>query len=1244
MANQNFDPNYNIQNRELRVFVSSTFDDMKEDERKYLVDTVFPAIKNECKDRGVYFIPYDLRWGITEEQKKNGQVVDVCLTAIKKCKPFFIGLLGERYGTKPNPDDLINNSNLKIKFPFLEENFKNELSLTDIEMQYGVLREPKPMYAVFGIRSKDFRPKTPNSNSVNDNSSSDENKLEKLKDAVRRYAQQKQNQLEYDSVEDMGDIVKSFFIEVIDKLFHEKPSRYERLMVQQDSFKRQKTFLYMPRVKDYEYIDNFVSGSEQVLTITGKPGNGKSALVANWMETRKDDLDFVYCFVGVSKQSDNPANILKLLIAQLDPNARDEYFGDDQSSKLERDSEKKPQSQNERSKSDLEKLCERFQNAVTKRQKKNPNKRLVLIIDGINQIPDYLGFKELFWIPQLLECKAIFTTRENDVTMESLSQRGSGTMVVAPLTLEQRKGIISGYLKERSRKLTEEQINRIAVDKESESPVVLQTLLDELCYLGEYTELDNQIDSYIETNSEKDFFDRVLKRLEECYDQSKVSKLLTTLSAARSGLSDEELLGVANYREGVSEPSKDANADTEDCTLFNWNQIVFSLDSHFIVRGGRNCFSHDIIKDAAEKRYETEINKFRRQIVGYMKDNENVTPRRKCEEAPWQLYNLQDWEGLKKFLLDYENFYYMCESFSSDLEQYWRELRKNGYSLEEYFNNDLVVSKAPASEQVKFYFNISNFSESFGDFEMAKVGFEKALEIHQKNKESQIQNKDQIQYEADLATIQNRLGNIYFRLNERQQAEKAYRDACRIFKRLNQKCSDRYEIDQAIVQSNLAYLHLGDGRHAQSDQELSDSFNTFKRNNIYNRIDIDPQIRYFSTMPLLNRGVLNLQKGDRVSESIDDFKEVLRILKEINKSGEYDGDIAKAQVNLGIAYLTLDNHKEAKPYLDAAFGIYSRLVDEKPDVYKNEMLRTLVSKGNFNEEMGLFPDAISDVTKALNYVQDDEQRASFHDWLGNLFIKNKSFSEAEDNYTKALDIYRQLAVENPDVFKPLVLAILKNIAICQLGQEHYSDAEKNLLEALQLSQDDDDIAYAKALLGNLYLKTERYSEAEVNYKEALDICRQLADKNPDGYKPAVSGFLLDLAGLHLQLKRNSEAQAELNEALAICRSMNESENSLLYSGEFLFTLAHIYKEGLHDYSLSKQLLQDSLAAFKKLNELHPGEFENHISEVKKALYELDEENNCFFKFGFKLGNFLASIVSYIIRFIKNVFRGFSSHK
>ena len=42
----------------------------------------------------------DLRWGITDEQK--GEVLPICLAEIERCRPYFIGLLGERYGWVPD--------------------------------------------------------------------------------------------------------------------------------------------------------------------------------------------------------------------------------------------------------------------------------------------------------------------------------------------------------------------------------------------------------------------------------------------------------------------------------------------------------------------------------------------------------------------------------------------------------------------------------------------------------------------------------------------------------------------------------------------------------------------------------------------------------------------------------------------------------------------------------------------------------------------------------------------------------------------------------------------------------------------------------------------------------------------------------------------------------------------------------------------------------------------------------------
>ena len=47
--------------------------------------------------------------GITDEQTAEGQVLPICLEEIRRCRPYFIGLLGERYGWVPDeiPAELI---------------------------------------------------------------------------------------------------------------------------------------------------------------------------------------------------------------------------------------------------------------------------------------------------------------------------------------------------------------------------------------------------------------------------------------------------------------------------------------------------------------------------------------------------------------------------------------------------------------------------------------------------------------------------------------------------------------------------------------------------------------------------------------------------------------------------------------------------------------------------------------------------------------------------------------------------------------------------------------------------------------------------------------------------------------------------------------------------------------------------------------------------------------------------------
>lgn len=83
--------------RRIRVFISSTFRNMQA-ERELLVKKVFPELRRLCSERFVTFTEVDLQWGITEEQAAEGRVLPTCLEEIHDCRPYFIGLLGERYG------------------------------------------------------------------------------------------------------------------------------------------------------------------------------------------------------------------------------------------------------------------------------------------------------------------------------------------------------------------------------------------------------------------------------------------------------------------------------------------------------------------------------------------------------------------------------------------------------------------------------------------------------------------------------------------------------------------------------------------------------------------------------------------------------------------------------------------------------------------------------------------------------------------------------------------------------------------------------------------------------------------------------------------------------------------------------------------------------------------------------------------------------------------------------------------
>ena len=128
---------------EIRIFLSSTFCDLQE-ERSVIVNKVAAALNKRYYDRGIKITIVDLRWGVTEEAARNGKVIEVCMREIQKSRPYFAAILGGRYGWQPGEDDVRRNQSLCSEFPNILEDIREERSITEMEIQYAFLKAGRP--------------------------------------------------------------------------------------------------------------------------------------------------------------------------------------------------------------------------------------------------------------------------------------------------------------------------------------------------------------------------------------------------------------------------------------------------------------------------------------------------------------------------------------------------------------------------------------------------------------------------------------------------------------------------------------------------------------------------------------------------------------------------------------------------------------------------------------------------------------------------------------------------------------------------------------------------------------------------------------------------------------------------------------------------------------------------------------------------------------------------------------------
>ncbi len=121
-------------------------------ERDHLKNIVFPKIEEELRKKRIRLETVDLRWGVdntsVKEEERENTVLKVCLEEIERCKPFFIGLLGDRYGWVPAEERMEDaTKGMKMLLP------NKSKSVTALEIEFGVLASTEQLNrSVFYIR------------------------------------------------------------------------------------------------------------------------------------------------------------------------------------------------------------------------------------------------------------------------------------------------------------------------------------------------------------------------------------------------------------------------------------------------------------------------------------------------------------------------------------------------------------------------------------------------------------------------------------------------------------------------------------------------------------------------------------------------------------------------------------------------------------------------------------------------------------------------------------------------------------------------------------------------------------------------------------------------------------------------------------------------------------------------------------------------------------------------------------
>jgi tetratricopeptide (TPR) repeat protein len=637
-------------NRQIRVFISSTFTDMQR-EREVLIKQIFPQIRTLCRQREVEFREVDLRWGVTEEAKLDA-AVQICLQEINQCHPFFIGLLGERYGKVHPPEKFQALHEVHSQLAWLK-GYPDQSSVTDLEIQQAVFQSGVPVEELAKTMHFYFRdPKSADSVKYREEENSPGwGKLRQLKAKICASGLPV---TEYFNSAELSKLVLEHLTQVINRLFPEgsQPTRLEKEAWEHEAFARSRTLAYIPRRADFQRLEEHVASEEALpLVIVGESGIGKSALLANWAldyRQRQPQAKVIFHFIGSSPYSTDVVTMLKRIMGEL----KQHY----------------PLALSQEIPAAPEEVVKQLPLWLASA---GPG-RTILILDGLNQLSG--DGQSLTWLPEFIPAhiRLLVSTLPEKVDRPQWSH-----FEVTALSEEERLQLIPTFLGVWSKALSPGRVKAIATAPQTANPLYLRVLLEELRVFGSHDQLKPKIDDYLAASSVTALYQKVLRRLEEDYGEELVQRAFRLLWAARRGITESELLEMLPVSITTS-----------------WPYLYLAVQEALVNRGGVLNFFHDYLRQAVEGSYLATVEAQQEAhlaLADYF-EKQPLTAR-VADEWPWQLAQAKAWERLKGCISGLSMFMVLYGNGKEyELLSYWVKVGGTQLMAEVYLNqyNSLV--------------------------------------------------------------------------------------------------------------------------------------------------------------------------------------------------------------------------------------------------------------------------------------------------------------------------------------------------------------------------------------------------------------------------------------------------------------------------------------------------------------------------------------------------------------------------